>query len=76
MLVDNTELVFAGAVTRSVEAVCVIDFMSGKVIAQCGSYDAGLDACRAANDKVENMRFFVVPWAIGVKSRRVPAGGE
>jgi len=76
MLIDDTELVFALAVTRSVEAVCVVDFMSGEVIAQCGSYDAGLDACRAANDKVENMRFFVVPWAIGVKSRRVPVAEE
>ena len=75
MLDSHTELVFAGAVTRSLEAVCVIDFMSGKVIAQCGSYDAGLKACREANDEVENMRFFVVPWAIGVKSR-VPAGEE
>ena len=54
MLDSHTELVFAGAVTRSLEAVCVIDFMSGKVIAQCGSYDAGLKACRAANDEVEN----------------------
>jgi len=76
MLNPGTEMVFAGAVTRSVEAVCVIDFMSGKVIAQCGSYNAGLDACRAANDEAESIRFFVVPWAIGVKSRRVPAGGE
>jgi len=76
MLNPDTEIVFAGAVTRSLEAVCVIDFMSGKVIAQCGSYNAGLDACRAANDEAESIRFFVVPWAIGVKSRRVPAGGE
>ena len=76
MFLDNTELVFAGAVTRSLEAVCVIDFMSGKVIAQCGSYNAGLDACRAANDEAESIRFFVVPWAIGVKSRRVPAREE